>query len=84
MSVSSGNHACLIIPIPDSAMKVNHIAACPACHSNMGIVSDPTTDWEEVSINNVQMTAHVSEIPCASCETTVFRIQRRISLRFER
>lgn len=59
-------------------MDVERIAACPACRNNMGIVSDPTTDWEEVSINNVQMTAHVSQVPCERCETTVFRIQRTI------
>lgn len=44
----------------------------------MGIVSDPTTDWEEVAINNAEMTAHVSQVPCESCGTTVFRIQRTI------
>lgn len=65
-------------------MQVERVAACPSCYNNMGIVSDPTTDWEEVSINNVEMTAHVSQVPCERCGTTVFRVKRQISLRFER
>lgn len=59
-------------------MDVKHIAACPACRSNMGIVSDPTHDWKEVTINNVEMTAHVSHLPCEACKTKVIRIQRTI------
>lgn len=62
-------------------MKVERIAACPQCYNNMGIVSDPTTDWDEVEINNVEMTAHVSQVPCERCGTTVFRVSRKILFR---
>jgi len=56
--------------------SLGYVAACPNCFSDMGIVSDPTTDRKEVAINNADMTAHVSQIPCEECGTTVFRVKR--------
>jgi hypothetical protein len=56
--------------------SMGHIAACPNCFRDMGTVSDPTTDHKEVAINNADMTAHVSQIPCDYCGTTVFRVKR--------
>jgi hypothetical protein len=56
--------------------SMGYVAACPNCYTDMGTVSDTTTDHQEVAINNVEMTAHVSQLPCEACGTTVFRVQR--------
>lgn len=56
--------------------EMGYIAACPNCYADMGTVSDPTSDRREMAINNADMTAHVSQIPCDECETTVFRVKR--------
>lgn len=56
--------------------EIGYIAACPNCYADMGVVNDPTTDYEEMAINNADMTAHVSQLPCDECGTTVFRVTR--------
>lgn len=58
------------------SMEVGYIAVCPECYSDMGTVWETETDFEEVPINNAQLTAHVSNLPCPSCGVTVFRVQR--------
>jgi hypothetical protein len=59
-------------------VEIGYFAACPNCYDDMGVVRDPTTSYQEMTINNADMTAHVSEIPCDNCGTIVFRVKRML------
>lgn len=59
------------------SVEIGWYAACPSCNFDMGIVTDPTSEYE-LYINNNSMTAQVSDLPCRGCGTTVYRVHRTL------